>query len=65
MRTQHNRTKPDELLSTASGYELLMLMAMSNAGMRRQIQRELDLRAMSASATRRRSLVRPELMRAA
>jgi len=43
-QTKQNRT-PDPILASASGYELIVLAAMSNARLRIEIGRELSRRA--------------------
>jgi len=50
-QTKQNRT-PDPILASASGYELIVLAAMSNARMRIEIGRELSRRAMRGSKPR-------------
>jgi len=53
MQSTQMKYTAEDLLHTASGGELLMLMAMSNTSMREQIRRELDDRAARAHAALR------------
>lgn len=65
IRHEPCRRSGDHLLRYASGAELLLLMAMSNARMRRQIRCELDSRAVRPSSRASEPRIGPIMGRAA
>lgn len=59
MQTTQTKYTGNDLLHTASGEELLMLMSMSNTAMKVHIRRELDARAALAAVSAQIRRLRP------